>query len=279
MKNYKEISQLLEFYLSSGIDAVFDSKPKNFFLLSSNLKTEDICTNNLVNNDKITVSNTGTNKVVFEKKIEESLLYATNSSFRISQDIANSSDDLESLCEKVVNSDFCQLKKYATNTVFGYGVTNKPDVMIIGEAPGADEDKQGLPFVGVSGQLLDKIFATIGIDRNKNAYITNILKWRPPGNRTPTPEECFICMPILIKQIELIKPKLIVLAGSVAAHAILNSSDGITKIRGYVFDYKCKDGIIKAIPVFHPSYLLRNPLSKKFAYIDVLKIRETLNHI
>ena len=165
------------------------------------------------------------------------------------------------------------------NTVFGYGITNNPDIMIIGEAPGADEDKQGLPFVGVSGQLLDKIFATIGIDRNKNSYITNILKWRPPGNRTPTHEECFICMPILIRQIELINPKLIVLAGSVAAHAVLDNADGITKIRGYVFDYKCGDKIIKTIPMFHPSYLLRNPVSKKFAYIDVLKIRETLNQI
>jgi len=259
-----DIYFFLKSYQLSGIDIVCRNSPNNFYSVSKNLTAKDITDHR----DRL-------NNIGAIKNSEENL-YATNLAFKSAEDIAATSNSLEILREKVLNSSFCQLKKYAMNTVFGCGVEKNPDVMIIGEAPGADEDKQGLPFVGVSGQLLDKIFLTIGISRDKNAYISNILKWRPPGNRTPTPEECFICMPIIKRQIEFVNPKIIVLAGGVATKALLNNSDGITKVRGNIFDYDCCGRTIKTIPIFHPSYLLRNPISKKLAYIDILTVKELL---
>ena len=145
--------------------------------------------------------------------------------------------------------------------------------MLIGEAPGAEEDKTGKPFVGQAGKLLDKMLNFIGLERKKNFYITNIVFWRPPGNRTPNEQEIKICLPFVKKHIQIIKPQLIILLGNIAAKSILQTTEGITKIRGKNFFYIDDENNLKieAIPIFHPAYLLRNPIEKKNVWEDLKK--------
>ena len=148
--------------------------------------------------------------------------------------------------------------------------------MIIGEGPGRDEDLKGFPFVGKSGQLLDKMFAAIGYRRTENLYITNVNYWRPPGNRNPTPEEVALCAPFVERHIELIAPKLIVATGAVAARALLATSDGIMRLRGRQLTYQRGNLKIPLIPTMHPAYLLRRPQDKAKAWQDLLLIEHVL---
>ena len=167
----------------------------------------------------------------------------------------------------------CDLKDIATNLVFSDG-NQDSEVMLIGEAPGADEDKIGKPFVGQAGILLDKMLSFIDLKREKNFYITNILFWRPPGNRTPSNKEISICLDITKEHISIIKPKLLILLGGVASKSLLNTSDGITKLRCMNHIYKDKSNNVEIITktVFHPAYLLRNPIEKKRMWDDLLEI-------
>lgn len=169
----------------------------------------------------------------------------------------------------------CDLKKTATNTVFADGNPDS-DVMVIGEAPGANEDAEGIPFCGMSGQLLDKMLSYAGLIRAKNFYITNNLFWRPPGNRRPTPDELAMCSPFVEKHIALFNPKLMILAGSTATSSLLNAKQGITSLRGKFQTYSNR---YTAAPVpvavlFHPSYLLRQPSQKKNTWHDILMIKD-----
>jgi uracil-DNA glycosylase len=148
-------------------------------------------------------------------------------------------------------------------------------VMFVGEAPGREEDLEGLPFVGRSGQLLDRMLAAIGLDRS-NAYIANVIPWRPPGNRTPTPQETSICLPFTRRQIELADPDVLVCLGSPAAQALLEAKEGIMKTRGRWFNYHTGTRAIRAIATFHPAYLLRQPLQKRLAWRDFLAIKQAL---
>jgi DNA polymerase len=149
--------------------------------------------------------------------------------------------------------------------------------MLIGEAPGAEEDRRGKPFVGPSGQLLDRMLATIGLDRS-TVYITNVIYWRPPGNRSPTPAEIAACQPFLERQIELIRPRLIVFVGGIAARGLLGVKEGVTKLRGRRLIYSLADGTpVPAMVMFHPAYLLRQPAQKRLAWRDLLTIRRLLN--
>lgn len=160
------------------------------------------------------------------------------------------------------------LKRQATNTVFADGVAESR-MMFIGEAPGRDEDRIGKPFVGRAGQLLDKMLASIGLDRTKNCYITNVLNWRPPDNRDPAPEEAAINLPFLRRHIELVDPKLIVLLGAVAARHVMGISDGIMKSRGRWLEYRVGERMVPVLPTLHPAYLLRQPAHKKLAWRDL----------
>ena len=149
--------------------------------------------------------------------------------------------------------------------------------MLIGEAPGAEEDRQGKPFVGPSGQLLDRMLATVGLDRTK-VYITNSIYWRPPGNRAPTAAEIAACQPFLERQIELIRPRLIVFVGGIAARGLLGVKEGVTKLRGRRLVYRLADGsTLPAMVIFHPAYLLRQASHKRFAWRDLLAIRKLLD--
>ena len=186
--------------------------------------------------------------------------------------LAAQAQSLAELRTIVEQYDGCPLKKAAKNTVVCDGAFDA-DVMIVGEAPGGEEDARGLPFVGRAGQLMDKMLATIGLTRQQNVYITNLIYWRPPGNRDPSPVEMQMCAPFLIRQIELKKPKLLLTAGKFATHAMLNKEDGIMKLRGRKLSY-AQDGMaaIPCIPMLHPAYLLRNPADKAKAWDDLRTI-------
>jgi DNA polymerase len=191
--------------------------------------------------------------------------------------LADGATDLAALETAVRGFHGCALKKTATNTVFAQGVASSR-VMFIGEAPGAEEDRNGVPFCGPSGQLLDSMLRHIGLHRDTNFYITNVLFWRPPGNRQPTADELEICRPFVEKHIALVNPKRLVLVGGTATASILRDTRGITRIRGQVFSYH-NDYMPTPVPVhviYHPSYLLRQPLAKKQAWGDLLALKQAL---
>jgi uracil-DNA glycosylase len=167
----------------------------------------------------------------------------------------------------------CALKRTATNTVFADGVAAAP-LMIIGEAPGSDEDRIGRPFVGRSGQLLDRMLATIGFSRRSNVYITNILFWRPPGNRKPTGDEITSCLPFVWQHVALARPRIVLLSGGTAVAAMLERHEGIMRLRGRWFDLKVPgfDAPIPALATYHPSFLLRTPARKSEAWRDLLAL-------
>ena len=174
--------------------------------------------------------------------------------------------------------DGCPLKKTATHTVFADG-TPSHHIMFIGEAPGAEEDRQGKPFVGRAGQLLDKMLASIGLDRRTNAYITNVLNWRPPGNRDPSPEEAAICLPFLRRHIELVAPEVIVLLGATATRHVLGRTDGIMRLRGHWLEYFAAGKMVPVMPTLHPAYLLRQPAHKKLAWRDLQAIEDKVKSL
>jgi len=193
--------------------------------------------------------------------------------------LAASAATVEALAALVAGFEGCALKRTATNTVFADGNPVAP-VMIIGEGPGADEDRIGRPFVGRAGQLLDRMLAAIGLDRS-GVVITNVVYWRPPGNRTPTAAEIASCLPFVLRHIALVRPKVLVLAGGTAAVALLPQGQGITRLRGRWFDLAVPglDRPVPTLPMFHPSFLLRTPERKREAWRDLLSLRARLDEL
>jgi uracil-DNA glycosylase family 4 len=186
-------------------------------------------------------------------------------------DAAASLPELEAL---LAQFEGCALKRTAKNTCFARG-SDDARIMLIGEAPGRDEDLQGKPFVGRAGKLLDRMLAAIGLDESQ-VYITNTIYWRPPGNRTPTSQEVEACAPFLSRQIELLDPQVMVLLGGAAAKHILGVTEGIMRMRGQWKIYKCAGRDIPALPTLHPAYLLRNPEHKRLAWRDLLMLKTRL---
>jgi len=184
---------------------------------------------------------------------------------------AETLDELRAILEKF---DGCALKATATQLVFADG-NPQARVMLVGEAPGRDEDIEGLPFVGRSGKLLDRMLAAIGLDRT-SVYIANIVPWRPPGNRTPTPQESQICLPFIRRQIELADPDILVCLGGPSAQTLLGIKEGITKTRGRWVAFNTGKREIRAMATFHPAFLLRSPLQKRFVWRDFLAIKKAL---
>ena len=181
---------------------------------------------------------------------------------------------LTELKAAIESFDGCELKRTARNTVFADGVESA-EVMLVGEAPGRDEDEQGKPFVGRAGQLLDKMFAAIGYNRQTNLFITNVIFWRPPGNREPTPGELAPCMPFIERAIELKAPKLLVFVGGVAAKTMLATDQGVMRLRGQKKIYKPSQGPdVNAMVMLHPAYLLRRPQDKRLAWNDLLAFEQ-----
>jgi uracil-DNA glycosylase len=191
------------------------------------------------------------------------------------REAARTAASLEDLRAIVERFEGCALRNTATRLVFADG-NPRSRVMFVGEAPGRDEDIDGLPFVGRSGKLLDLMMAAIGLDRT-SAYIANIIPWRPPGNRTPTPQESAICLPFILRQIELANPDVLVCLGGPSAATLLNIRDGILKARGRWFTHQTGTRDIRAIATLHPAYLLRQPLQKRLAWRDFLAIKKALS--
>jgi DNA polymerase len=188
---------------------------------------------------------------------------------------AATADTLDALRATLERFEGCNLRFTATNLVFADG-NPEGRVMFVGEAPGIEEDLQGLPFVGRSGQLLDRMIAAIGLDRS-SVYIANVVPWRPPGNRTPTPQETEICRPFIERQIALVDPDFLVLLGGASAKQLLKTNAGILRLRGEWRDYDTGFRTIRAMATLHPAYLLRQPLQKKLAWRDLLSLKAELN--
>lgn len=261
----------LQWYVDMGVEEAHDDEPRNYFAAPAPVAS--------------TVALPSSPKVLPAIEMP-SRQPATVSSLPLSsslaasiaeaQRLADEAKTLEELRAAVCGFEGCSLKKTATNTVFGDG-NPASKLMLIGEAPGADEDIKGIPFCGVSGKLLDKMLAAIGYDRS-NYYITNTLFWRPPGNRAPSMDELAMCKPFVQKHIALIDPDLIVLVGGVAAKSLLATEQGITRLRGKNYTYRtpCKDKVYNVAVIYHPSYLLRQPVAKRATWQDLLAIKKTL---
>lgn len=250
--NEKEI---LEWYLSAGVDVICGNEP-----MSHNAKPAPA----------VAVSE----RTPVRPAITD-LAQSGDAACKNARDICERASSLEELEKGVENFDGCALKLTANKTVFGSGNPHA-EIMFVGEAPGADEDRMGLPFVGRSGQLLDKMLAAVGIARNA-CYITNILMWRPPGNRTPTTAETAVCLPFLKRKIELIAPKIIIALGAPAANALLDTEEAISRIRGKWLEYCPHAGEkIDLLATFHPAYLLRNPAQKGKTWADFLRLAKKI---
>lgn len=215
-----------------------------------------------------------------EQTVSKKKITSTHPSEDKARELADQCTTLNELRKSIENFDGIELKKFANLTVFSDG---NPDakIVFVGEAPGASEDLQGIPFCGESGKLLDEMLSTINISRTKNAYITNTVFWRPPANRQPTVEEINICRPFVEKHIALIKPKLIVLVGGTATTALLGKNEGITFIRKNNYSYinQYLDEPITVTALFHPAYLLRQPMQKKSTWFDLLKLKDLMTQL
>jgi DNA polymerase len=190
-------------------------------------------------------------------------------------EVAAAAPNLPTLRACLERFEGCGLKRTATQLVFADGIPGS-SVMFVGEAPGGDEDRIGRPFVGRAGQLLDRMLKSIGLDRGQ-VYIANVVPWRPPGNRTPTPEETQACLPFIRRQIELARPEILVCLGGSSAQTLLGVKNGITRARGSWFEYSCADGrLLRAFAMFHPAYLLRQPAQKRLAWMDLRSLARAL---
>jgi DNA polymerase len=193
------------------------------------------------------------------------------------REAAQAAATLDELRNAIEAFQGCNLRRTAKHTVFADG-NPEAKIMLVGEAPGRDEDLQGLPFVGQSGQLLDRMLATISLDRS-STYISNVIPWRPPGNRTPTPAEVEICRPFIERHMELVSPEIVVMVGGSSAKMMLQTNNGILKLRGKWRKFKIGGREVDTIATLHPAYLLRQPAQKRLAWHDLLMIREKLSEL
>ena len=225
------------------------------------------------------IANTSYNRLKSAKKLAKKSLIQKDDTINRDNSMPKEQIDkiksIEELKSFMANFKGCELYKSSTNMVFSDG-NPKSKIMLIGEAPGHDEDIQGKPFVGRSGKLLDKMLEAIELNREK-VYIANIIPWRPPNNRRPTEEEIEICLPFIKKHIELINPKVLMLLGSTATFALLKSSEGITKIRGKWVDLILDNMSIPTLPTFHPAFLLRQPAQKKHVWEDLKSLKKRVS--
>ena len=199
-----------------------------------------------------------------------------NSAAGDSATLAKTATTLDELAAALESFEGCGLKKTAKSTVFSDGVSSAR-IMLVGEAPGQDEDRTGKPFVGRSGQLLDAMMATIGLSRADNLYIANVIPWRPPGNRAPSVDELETCKPFIMRQIELVAPEIIVLVGGTSAKTLLTTETGITRLRGKWQTLEIGGRDIPALPFFHPAYVLRRPETKIDVWADLCALKQKLD--
>jgi uracil-DNA glycosylase len=264
----KAARELLAFYIEAGVDAAVGEEPVDRF-------ADDIAAPTIEQPRAGLSSPTPTKKPpVSAPALPLAAPPSPDVAALAAREAVNGIATLEDLRAALDAFEACALKGTATQLVFADG-NPQARIMFVGEAPGRDEDIEGLPFVGRSGKLLDRMLSAIGLDRS-SVYIANIIPWRPPGNRTPTPQESQICLPFIQRQIELVDPDILVCLGGPSAQTLLGIREGITKMRGRWFAYQTGKREIRAMATFHPAFLLRSPLQKRLAWRDFLAIKKAL---
>lgn len=273
MVEENSLTEILNWYIENGVDEALQEQPVN--RLISDQPVKNTHKKNTQLSDNITYSAPNSPSVADSS----SKLIPRDKAIEFARTAAKSANTLEALRIVMNQFDGCPLKQTAKNLVFGEGSAGSK-IMFVGEAPGAQEDREGLPFVGPAGQLLNRLLAAISFER-KDVYITNILPWRPPGNRTPTPTEIISCMPFIERHIELVRPKILILVGGIAAKSLLGSTQGIMRTRGKWLEYQHENlpSSIPARAILHPAYLLRSPAQKRETWIDLLEIKKKFDDI
>ena len=272
-----DLREILMFYRDAGVDAALADKPFDRFADAPPKKAAapTQAREKLPDRPKLGVRRDESTPRTMPVKKPEKMAVPDETQVALARELAAKADSLDALRDHLENFDGCNLKFTAKNLVFADGNPEGP-LMVIGEAPGRDEDVEGLPFVGRSGQLLDRMLAAIGLDREQ-VYVANVIPWRPPGNRTPTPQETEICRPFIERQIELANPDIIVTLGGPASKVLLKATQGIMRQRGNWTDYTGPAGQkVAAMPTLHPAYLLRNPAHKRLAWRDFLEVKARL---
>ena len=269
------LSQLLTFYLEAGVDCALSEEPNNRLSDAAMAATpKPIPPPFEATAARPTRSAPGPSPTALAEPASV-LLPAPDAAIASARDQARTAASLDVLRSLLENYDGCALKSTATRLVFADG-NPKARIMFVGEAPGREEDIEGLPFVGRSGKLLDRMIAAIGLDRSQ-VYIANVIPWRPPGNRTPTPQETQICLPFIQRQIELVDPDILVTLGNPSTQTLLSTREGIMKTRGRWLSYDTGTRAIRALATFHPAYLLRSPSYKRLSWQDLRSIAKALN--
>jgi uracil-DNA glycosylase family 4 len=272
----KAARELLAFYLEAGVDALVGETPVDRFAdvapVSPAPESQSASAANRTQAHPTPNASAPSRRAQFA--VSPSPPPAPEVAATAARESAKSAVSLAELRGILERFEGCALRATATQLVFADG-NPQARVMFVGEAPGRDEDIEGLPFVGRSGKLLDHMMAAIGLDRT-TAYIANIVPWRPPGNRTPTPQESATCLPFILRQIELADPDVLVCLGGPSAQTLLSTKDGILKTRGRWFKYQTGTREIRAMATLHPAYLLRQPLQKRLAWRDFLAIKKAL---
>jgi uracil-DNA glycosylase family 4 len=262
------VSQLLAFYLEAGVDCALTDEPVN------RLSDPDMALPPLKAEPQQAPPPRSFTQGAAPVPAARGEAPSPEAAILSAREAARAAPSLDVLRELLEKFDGCALKNTATRLVFADG-NPLARVMFVGEAPGREEDIEGLPFVGRSGQLLNRMIAAIGLDRT-SAYIANVIPWRPPGNRTPTPQETQICLPFIQRQIELVNPDVLVTLGNPSTQTLLSTREGIMKTRGRWFDYDTGTRVIRALATFHPAYLLRSPSYKRMAWQDLRSIAKAL---
>lgn len=280
-----EIIDLLKFHIEADCADVLDDMPVNHFAEAEPTSPEHATPEHATPEMKEPADHAGLQEDVapLTPPVTPAVVTAQinpaapqNSAAGDSATLAKTATTLDELAAALESFEGCGLKKTAKSTVFSDGVSSAR-IMLVGEAPGQDEDRTGKPFVGRSGQLLDAMMATIGLSRASNLYIANVIPWRPPGNRAPSVDELETCKPFIMRQIELVAPEIIVLVGGTSAKTLLNTETGITRLRGKWQTLEIGGRDIPALPFFHPAYVLRRPETKIDVWADLCALKQKLD--
>jgi DNA polymerase len=261
------VRELLAFYLEAGVDCALLEEPPNR-LLDPEIAPQPAAIPS-------PPANRPAPPPAAMARAPAAAVPAPDVAIALARDAARTAPTLEALRALLETFDGCALKQTATRLVFSDG-NPQARIMFVGEAPGRDEDLEGIPFIGRSGKLLDRMIGAIGLDRT-TAYIANVIPWRPPGNRDPSPQETQICLPFIKRQIELVDPDVLVCLGKPSSQAVLELKDGIMRTRGRWHNYDTGTRTIRAMATFHPAYLLRQPIHKRLAWQDLRAISKALN--
>ncbi len=257
--------QVLEWHLSAGADEVLDDAPHDRFAEGRAERESRV---------KRPAAPPAAEIRAAEPRRSEPVHLSAEAAQQSAVALASAASTLDELRAALEGFEGCALKSTANRMVFADG-NPQARIMMVGEGPGADEDREGLPFVGRAGQLLDRMLAAIGLDRSM-VYIANVVPWRPPGNRTPTPQELAACLPFIRRQIELSSADVLVCLGATPTQALLGQKEGITRLRGRWFDFAAGERQLKALATLHPAYLLRAPLNKRYAWRDFRDLQRVL---